>query len=122
MREQADTQTYLDCVDPRIRARQAGIRDVQEAQLSTPMILTAQEELQSSSSAGSEVYSRDSGRDSLIHEKWSATKLEVRRDVTARFEIPFEHDGIDSDAVGNGGLLKYEERGLRIDCIFKLAS
>jgi hypothetical protein len=93
MRKPAKAKSELDCVDAGVRAGEAGIGDVHEANLSAPIIFALQE-VRADGATGGEIDVRGARWDLVIREQGAAADVNVRCYVVVLDEIPFQSKGI----------------------------
>ena len=119
--EPAETETQLDRVDTRIGSRQAGIRNVHEAELGAQVVLAAQK-MHTDGAAAREIDPRSSRRNLRVGEKRAAANFEIGNDAPARIERPFKCEWIHGNPIGGILLLKNQEGRHGFNGIFQAAS
>lgn len=119
--EKADANAGFDCIDAGIYGGEAGVGDVQVADLDIPIEFAA-EEMDSHRGLRSEVHARNPRWDGLIREENAARDFGVRHDAAIGFKIPFQNDGIEREAVSDIFRLEDNEGGDDVNCKFKPAA
>ena len=119
--EAAEAETYLNGVNAGIRSGEAGVRDVHEADLGAPIVLTLQE-VSADGAASGEIDARRTWRRLIIGEERAAAQVDVGRDVVVLDEIPLQREGIQAESVGGPGFLDQPENWDDIDGILEAST
>src|SRR5579872_66252 len=118
LKEPSNPHSYLHSIDARIRHAQAGIGNMQIAQLDRPVILLA-EDVRADRKRWHEVDVVRARRNIVVGKEHPAAKLGVRRKRSVRGEGPIQVDGIESRAIGSIGGLKNKKHWNRIHGVFE---
>src|ERR1035438_9813754 len=93
--ESAYSKPHLHGVDPRIRRRQSGVRDVHVAEFETYIVLRA-EDVQAQRGLIHEIHSVRSCRNVMVGENRAPSEFEVGRDGPMTFEVPLESKRVEA--------------------------
>jgi len=118
-REAAKTQAELERVNPRIQIGKRGVGNVHEAKLGAPIVF-AFKKVQAQRAARREIYARSAGRHVVIREERAASEFEIGNDLAGLCKIPFQREGIQSEAISGAATLNYHEHGHHIHRVFEL--
>ena len=108
VREPAEADAKLQCVNAGIRRHQSCVGNVHEADFCAPVVFAAQK-MSTDRTAGGEVHVRGPGRNFVVAEKRTAADVDVGHDVMTRDEIPFQREGIETDAIRSSRSLQNEK-------------
>jgi hypothetical protein len=118
MSKAAKAQSHLNRIDPWIRRRQSGIRNVHVADFGAPIVLLAQD-MHSDRPAGSEIHMRCAGRNSILGEQRSSANVKIRNDAATGSKIPLQCKWVKPESIRCACALGDQEDRYNVDGILK---